>query len=121
MDNNSGPNEDFPHQLKNSLLSGEIRTLALFVAIFIGAGTGFYSIVESWRILDAFYFSVMTLTTVGYGDLSPTSDLSKLFTVFLTIGGLGLMLTFLQAIARQQAREPFFFRLINRNRKKNNN
>lgn len=121
MDKDNVPGDNFPRQLKDSLLSSEIRALALFVSAFIAGGTIFYTIVESWRVLDAFYFSVMTLTTVGYGDLSPTTDASKLFTVFLTIGGLGLMLTFLQAVARQQAREPFFFRLINRDHKKHDN
>lgn len=44
-------------------------------------GTVVYHLLEDWSWVDSLYFSVVTLTTVGYGDLSPTTDLSKLFTV----------------------------------------
>jgi hypothetical protein len=49
--------------------------------IAIISGTGLYSIVEGLRSVDALYLSVATLTTVGYGDLAPTTDAGKLFTV----------------------------------------
>jgi hypothetical protein len=43
-------------------------------------GTWFFRISEGWSIVDAFYFTAMTITTVGYGDLVPTHDVSKIIT-----------------------------------------
>jgi voltage-gated potassium channel len=44
-------------------------------------GTLFYSLQEGWSLIDAFYFNVTTLTTVGLGDLTPKTPIGKLFTV----------------------------------------
>src|SRR5215204_3134752 len=54
-------------------------SLALLTLIAIVSGTAFYSLVEGLRFVDALYFSVVTLTTVGYGDFAPETDIGKLF------------------------------------------
>ena len=67
----------------------EFRALLFMMILLLISGTIFYVLEENWRIVDALYFCVMTMSTVGYGDLSPTSDLSKIFTVVyspVTIG-----------------------------------
>jgi len=61
----------------------------------------FYSLQEGWGVIDAFYFSVTTLTTVGLGDLSPTTPVGKLFTVGYIFSGLGLLAGFINAIAEE--------------------
>lgn len=43
---------------------------------------------EHWSILDSVYFCVTTVATVGYGDLTPTRDVSKLFTSFFAVLGV---------------------------------
>jgi hypothetical protein len=45
-------------------------------------------------VVDAFYFSVTTLTTVGQGDLTPKTTIGKLFTVVYIFAGLGIILGF---------------------------
>jgi voltage-gated potassium channel len=71
----------------------------LVLSLFI-VGTVFYSLVEDWSIVDSFYFSTMTLATVGFGDLAPTTDGSKLFTVFYVLGGVGILVTFFTELTR---------------------
>lgn len=63
-----------------------LETLILLLA----SGTLFYSRVEGWSAFDSFYFTVVTITTVGYGDLYPTNTLSKSFTMLLLFMGVGL-------------------------------
>ena len=53
-----------------------IEILGLIVLTIL-TGTLFYHAVEGWRFLDALYFSVATLTTVGYGDFTPQTDAGK--------------------------------------------
>lgn len=69
----------------------EFRALFYWVLGILGLGTWFYSKVEGWRALDSLYFTVITLTTVGYGDFSPKTDAGKLFTIFYIFVGIGLL------------------------------
>lgn len=66
------------------------RYIALLALSVLGIGVIFYRHVENWSWIDALYFSVITLATVGYGDLVPTTDLGKLFTVFYVVIGIGI-------------------------------
>ena len=54
-----------------------------------------------FAIVDALYFSVTTLTTVGLGDLAPTTTIGKLFTIVYIFSGLGLLAGFINTIARE--------------------
>jgi len=79
----------------------QFKSLAKLTAIAIGSGVVFYSLVEHLSPVDALYFSVTTLTTVGYGDYSPETTLGKLFTVVYVLVGVGLLLAFLSRVATQ--------------------
>lgn len=54
-------------------------------------GTIFYHYVENWGWVDALYFTVITLTTIGYGDLYPTHDVSKILTSFFAVVSIPLL------------------------------
>ena len=82
----------------------QFRTLLGLVFFTLLSGTIFYSLQEGWSIVDAFYFSVTTLTTVGLGDLSPTTTLGKLFTVIYIFAGLSLVLGFIEIVAKETFR-----------------
>ena len=71
----------------------------LLIFILLTVGTVAYSQIEGWSLIDSLYFSTTTLTTIGFGDLHPTHDSSKLFTVFYIISGVALMLIALTSIA----------------------
>ena len=79
----------------------DFRTLLILVFFTLLTGTIFYSIAEGWSLVDALYFSVTTLTTVGLGDLVPTTTIGKLFTVVYIFSGLGLIASFLKTIAME--------------------
>jgi voltage-gated potassium channel Kch len=74
-------------------------SLALLAVVAIASGTGFYSLVEGLRFVDALYFSVITLTTVGYGDFAPETDIGKLFTAVYVLVGVGILLAFVTTVA----------------------
>jgi voltage-gated potassium channel Kch len=82
----------------------QFRTLVGLVFFTLLSGTIFYTLEEGWSIVDAFYFSVTTLTTVGLGDLSPTTTFSKLFTVVYIFAGLSLVLGFIDTVAKETFR-----------------
>eukprot|EP01095_Lingulamoeba_sp_RSL-Kostka_P000406 TRINITY_DN1065_c0_g1_i1.p1 TRINITY_DN1065_c0_g1~~TRINITY_DN1065_c0_g1_i1.p1 ORF type:complete len:328 (-),score=93.10 TRINITY_DN1065_c0_g1_i1:191-1174(-) len=63
----------------------------LVVAVYIGIGTFSYALMEDWSIGESFYFSAVTLTTIGYGNLSPTTTLSRVFTMIYILIGLSMI------------------------------
>lgn len=69
--------------------------LIIFFALIV-LGTLGMMIIEKKSLIDSFYFVVVTMSTVGYGDVHPVTDLGKIFTIFIIITGVG---TFLGVIA----------------------
>lgn len=69
--------------------SGFLSTFATLLSL-LSVGTVFYHTEEGWSYFDSFYFTVVTITTVGYGDFHPSTTLSKTFTMFLIFMGVGL-------------------------------
>jgi voltage-gated potassium channel len=72
------------------------------VAVLLAVGTVVYSVLEGWTLLDSLYFSVVTLATVGYGDLSPTTDVAKLFTIGYILTGIGIVAAFASEVAKHR-------------------
>ena len=77
----------------------ETKALLFFVILTLAIGTTVFTYVENWDVVDSFYFSVITLTTTGYGDIAPVTTFGKLFTVVYLLMGLGIMFAFLKKIA----------------------
>lgn len=53
-------------------------------------GTVAYALLEGWSLLDALYATIITITTVGYGDLSPQTPRGRLFAIFFTLIAIGI-------------------------------
>jgi len=83
----------FVRIFRNALEDPAIRGLLVVLAVILGTGTVSYHIIEDWSLLNAFYFCVVSLLTVGYGDLTPTTDFGKLFTVCYLFIGVGFIAT----------------------------
>jgi len=80
--------------------------LALLVAVIAG-GTVFFRMVEGWSWLDSYFFTVVTLSTVGYGNLVPVTTAGKIGTTVFILAGLGIFAAAIQrfgflAIARHR-------------------
>ena len=79
------------------------QALALALVVYVAVGVGFYAWQEGWSVADSFYFSVVTLTTVGYGDLAPTTTLTRLFTAVYLILGLSILGTVVHSVFQSAA------------------
>ena len=69
----------------------EIFFAVSLVIILLLTGSSAYMYFEGWSFVDALYFSTSTLSTTGLGDLVPTSQESRLFTVFFILFGISLL------------------------------
>ena len=76
--------------------------MLVWVAFLLAVGTFFYNNVEGWGWLDSLYFCVVTLATVGFGDLTPTTELGKAFAIVYIFLGLGLIATFASMLAQER-------------------
>jgi hypothetical protein len=79
------------------------RILSTVAVLLLAVGTVVYHIIEDWSWVDSFYFSSVAVATVGFGDLVPTTDFSKLFTVFYFFSGLAVITSFLNVRLRRHA------------------
>jgi voltage-gated potassium channel Kch len=69
---------------------------ALVSLLFLGTVT--YHYLEGWSWIESLYFVVVTLTTVGYGDLHPTTDVSRLVTILFILIGVSIAVTSISVI-----------------------
>ncbi|WBU56114.1 potassium channel family protein [Paracoccus sediminicola] len=92
------PFRDLSEGLRAAFSSPRVRVLLALTAILIGGAAVFYHLVEGWGWIDAIYFSVITISTVGYGDFAPQTALGKIFTSVYVLFGLGLFVAAATAI-----------------------
>ena len=95
----------FIHSVSLLLKDPETRGGVYLVGVVLLGGMLFYNSVEVWSWLDSLYFSVITLTTVGYGDLSPKTDAGKVFTMIYIVVGLGILAGFITLMAQKQSEQ----------------
>lgn len=80
------------------------HNILVAAGMLLVAGTLIFMIIEDLSLVDGFYFSFVTLATIGYGDISPTTDVGKIVTVIYGIAGLGIMAALISSIASQRLR-----------------
>ena len=78
----------------------KVHTVVISLIGILLLGTVFYRYTEGWSWLDSYFFTVITISTVGYGKLVPATALGKLFTTFLIFAGIGIFAVAIQQFAR---------------------
>lgn len=79
-----------------------LRTLILTLGVYIVFGAVFYHAVEKWNWINSFYFTVITLSTVGYGDFTPQTNVGKIFTIGFIFIGVGLFVAVANAFLKSR-------------------
>jgi len=80
------------------------RIVFLWAGFTLLLGMVVYHWLEGWSYLDALYFSVVSLATVGYGDLTPTTPTAKIFTIFYLFNGIVILLSVFDRIRAVRAK-----------------
>lgn len=99
----SASTEDIHKHVEQStirtLSSGYVKIAAVFT--FFGLSVLFYSIREGWSVADSFLFVIITISTVGYGNIHPTSTDTRIYTIFLMIIGVVAIFSTLTAFVNK--------------------
>jgi len=85
-------------------ISYGVKILVTALALLTIFSTYFFSLYESWNLVDSFYFTVSTITTVGYGDLVPTSPVTKIITSIISFVGIAMVLTMFGMVSSHYVR-----------------
>jgi len=81
--------------------------ISAFVSLFVllAAGTALFTRIEGWTVVDSFYFTGMTMLTVGYGDITPHTQTGKITAVLFAFVAVGIALYAVNLIARLAFRQ----------------
>ncbi|MDU9006395.1 potassium channel family protein [Sedimentitalea todarodis] len=78
------------------------QTVIVSLVGVLVSGTVFFHYVEGWSWLDSYFFTVVTISTVGYGSLVPVTALGKIGTTAFIFVGLGVFAVAIQQFAVYQ-------------------
>src|SRR5438128_8629536 len=90
-------------RVQNPLL--RFRLPAVLLAIVIAFGVTGYALIERWSLFDAFFMTIITISTVGYGEVHPQSVAGRAFSSVLIVVGVGTMLFGFGMFRRQRQME----------------
>ena len=103
-ENNTETKEQENTRYKRKVIIAIFFVIAiLFIGIFL------FRRLEHWSYVDAFYFTTITLTTIGYGDVVPKTELGKIAASLFALLGVGTFLFCVGIIA-----ENYFFKRMDR-------
>jgi voltage-gated potassium channel Kch len=80
-------------RLESTVVLGATALLALIALCAV-----LVHLEEGWSWIDSFYFAIVSITTVGYGDLVPRQEATRLFLIFYLPLGIGVALTVLASM-----------------------
>jgi voltage-gated potassium channel len=81
------------------------HTVIISLVGIISIGTVFFHFVEGWSWLESYFFTVITISTVGYGQLVPVTPLGMIGTTVFIFVGLGVFIVAIQQFALYHMRK----------------
>lgn len=104
------------HEIKQEWDAARKQLAAISAAALTLLATGaiFFHYEQDLSWIDAFYFCTISLTTVGYGDITPESDLAKIFITFYILIGIGIIATFGNLIIKSTSLRREYKRTLRR-------
>jgi voltage-gated potassium channel len=87
-----------------------IRIVLMAVLAAIAFGTIVFHLVEGWSILDSLYVTAQTVTTVGFGDITPRTALGRAFATVFMMVGVGIVLYALTSTVQSIVHSELFAR-----------
>jgi voltage-gated potassium channel len=81
-------------------LPRRLALIAIALAITLAGGTAGFVVIEHYPVFDAFYMTLTTVTTVGYGEIRPLHHAGRVFNSFLIFFGVSVMLLAIGAMTQ---------------------
>lgn len=72
----------------SNLLRHPVLITSLVVILLLVVGAGGYMLIEKWSFVDALYMTVITMSTIGYGEVAPLSLVGRIYTIGLIVVGV---------------------------------
>jgi voltage-gated potassium channel len=79
------------NDLNEKFMSSNFYWIILAIILYIGIGIGIFHEIMGWSRFDSFYFVIITVSTVGYGDYIPKSENQRVFTAFYILIGVAIV------------------------------
>ncbi len=98
--NNNEKNEQV-QQLQSQ--TAQFGLIAFALIALISFSTIFFHFVKKWNWLDSYYFTIVTVATVGYGDFTPKTNAGKIGATLVIIIGIGLFSAFASMLLKRRA------------------
>ena len=88
-----------------ALSSDQVKPLFTLVILIALVGAAVFRTLEGWSFIDGLYFSIVTMATVGYGDLTPDTFLGKAAAIVFMFAGIGVFVLAISTFAHAFLRE----------------